>query len=152
MQATFLAMAICSLVSAQQVAFTSRAHLQCPVIVTSTQESKTFGFESIMVQNDGAAPVRAVRFQVTLKTRAGEEITDDRRIVVDLDPRDHKRVMVDLGHIEGLKQKAKSGRQESGLAILTIAAVEFEDGTVWEASGNAEGLPLDAPIQPLLKR
>src|SRR5271154_2751656 len=96
--ATFLSAPICG----QQVAFTSRAHLQCPMIVASTQESKVYGFESVVLQSDSANPVRAVRLKVTFRTRAGEEITDERRFVVDMEPRDKKRVVVDLGHIEGL--------------------------------------------------
>lgn len=95
-----------------------------------------------MLNADSDGPVRAVRFKVTFKTGTGEEITDDRRVVVDMEPRDHKRVIVDLGHIEGLKQLAKSRRQESGLAIITVAAVEFQDGSVWEDSGAVEGMPV----------
>lgn len=146
--ATFLLFSGCALVSGQQIAFTSRAHIQCPLIVTSTQESKTYGFESIMLQNDEATPVRAVRFKVTLKTGAGEEITDDRRIAVDMNAHDHKRLVVDLGHIEGLKQKTKSRQQESALAILTITSVEFQDGTLWDEPDPVLGTPTDAPMLP----
>src|SRR5580658_2898837 len=112
------------------------------MIVTSTQESKVYGFESVLLQSDSANPVRAVRLKVTFRTRAGEEITDERRFVVDMEPRDKKQVVVDLGHIEGLKQKARSREQESGLAILNIAAVEFEDGTLWEDDGPVQGIPV----------
>ncbi len=136
------------LVSGQQIAFTSRAHIQCPLIVTSTQESKTYGFESIILQNDEATPVRAIRLKVTFKTGAGEEITDDRRVPVDMDAHDHKRVVIDLGHIEGLRQKTKSRHQESGLAILTITSVEFQDGTLWDDPGSVVGTPVDTPILP----
>jgi hypothetical protein len=142
MAATFLAIAGCTIVCGQQVAFTSRIHLQSPVIVTSTQESKVYGFESVEIQSDSANPVRAVRLKVTFKTRAGEEITDERRFVVDMEARDKKRLTVDLGHIEGLRQKARSREQESGLAILTVAAVEFEDGSIWEDDGPVQGMPV----------
>lgn len=146
--ATFLLISGCTLVSGQQIAFTSRAHIQCPLIVTSTQESKTYGFESIVLQNDEAMPVRAIRLKVTLKTGAGEEITDDRRVTVDMDAHDHKRVVVDLGHIEGLRQKTKSRQQESALAILTITSVEFQDGTLWDEPDPVAGTPIDTPILP----
>jgi hypothetical protein len=135
-----------TLLFGQQIAFTSRVHIQAPVVIATTQESKTYGFESIELKGDATLPVRAVRFRVTFKTRAGEEVTDERRIVVNLEPRENKRVVIDLGHIEGLRQKAKSRQQESGLAILTVTAVEFEDGSIWEDSGPIEGTPISLPL------
>jgi hypothetical protein len=142
MATTFVVLWSCTLLCGQQIAFTSRVHLQSPVVITSIQESRTYGFDSVMLHADSGGPVRAVRFRVTFKTRAGEEITDDRRVVVDMESRDHKNVIVDLGHIEGLKQLAKSRQQESGLAVITVSAVEFQDGTVWEDSGAVEGIPV----------
>jgi len=131
----------------QQVAFTSRTHLQSPVLIASIQESKVYGFESVVLQNDDPKPVRAVRLKVIFKT--GEEITDERRFVVDMEARDHKRIAADLGHIEGLKQKAKSRGQEAGLAIITVTLVEFEDGTTWEEDGPVQGIPVQpARIAP----
>jgi hypothetical protein len=132
----------CTLLCGQQIAFTSRVHLQSPVVITSTQESKTYGFDSVLLHADNGGAVRAVRFKVTFKTTTGEEITDDRRIVVDMEPRDRKSIIVDLGHIEGLKQLAKSRQQKDGLAIITVAAVEFQDGTVWEDNSAVEGMPI----------
>jgi hypothetical protein len=126
----------------QQVAFTSRVHLQAPVLIASTQESKVYGFDSVELRADAGPPVKAVRLKVTFRTGAGEEITDDHRFVVDLASRESKRLIVDLGHIQGLKQLAQSRHQESGLAILSVVAVEFDDGSVWEDSGPVEGMPV----------
>ena len=97
-------------------------------------------------------PVRAVRLRVVLRTRAGEEVTDDRRIGVDLPPLDRKRVVVGLGHIEGLRQKAKSRGEEAGLATISIASVEFGDGSVWEAGGPTEGVPIEPLPLPRIPR
>ena len=144
----FFVLLIGTLLCGQQIAFTSRVHLQSPVVITSIQESKTYGFDSPMLHADSGGPVRAVRFKVTFKTIAGEEITDDRRVVVDMEPRDRKIVIVDLGHIEGLKQLAKSRQQKDGLAIITVAAVEFQDGTVWEESSPVQEMPVFDPVIP----
>jgi hypothetical protein len=117
----------------QQVAFTSRTYLQSPVSIVSVEASKEFGFDSVVLRNDGTAAIRAVRFRVTLQAAgAVDEIADDRRVPVSLQPRDTRRVVLGLGHIQGLKQQAKSRKQESALAIITVETVEFEAGGEWK--------------------
>ncbi len=65
-------------------------------------------------------------------------------MAAELAPHDAKKVITDLGHVQGLGQKVKSARQEKGLAILTVKLVEFADGTVWQPK-PAEGIPNVAP-------
>jgi hypothetical protein len=120
------------------------------VVLSSARDSKTFGFESVELWNDGALPVRAVRLRVTFREGIGDEVTDDRLVIVNLEPQDRKRVVIELGHMEGLRHRAKSRGQQSGLAILTIGVVEFQDGTVWEDNGPADGTPFE-PAPPPFK-
>jgi hypothetical protein len=123
------------------VAFTTRNPIDCPVSISSFAQSKVYGFESVRLQNDADAPVTAVEFTVTLRTDAGDEIAEERRVAADLPPHDAKKVVADLGHVQGLGQKVKSARQEQGLAILTVKLVEFADGTLWQPKGPIEGIP-----------
>src|SRR5580692_8887637 len=104
----------------QQLAFTSRTYVQSPVVITSVEDSKEFGFDSVTLRNDGSSAIVAIHFRITVRTGAGDEIADERRVAVSIDPRDSKRLVVGLGQIEGLKQQARSRQQESALVVLTI--------------------------------
>jgi hypothetical protein len=138
----------CGTAFCQQLAFTSRTYVQSPVVITSVEGSKEFGFDSVILRNDGPGAISAVHFQITLRTGDGDEIADERRVAVSLDPRDTKRVVVGLAQIEGLKQQAKSRKQESALVILTIESIEFQDGGEWKQTERDGGItidPVDAP-------
>jgi hypothetical protein len=138
----------CGTAFSQQLAFTSRTYVQSPVVITSVQGSKEFGFDSVAIRNDGPSAVTAIHFQITFRTAAGDEIADERRVAAGIDPRDTKRLVVGLAHIEGLKQQARSRKQENALVILTIESVEFQDGTEWKQTERDRGTPLD-PVQPV---
>src|SRR5580700_8745569 len=146
MALTLLALVNCAPAFAQQLAFTSRTYVQSPVVITSVEGSKEFGFNSVAIRNDGPSAVGAIHFLITFRTAAGDEIADERRVAVDIEPRDAKRIVVDLAQIEGLKQQARSRKQESALVILTIESVEFEDGSEWKQTERDRGTPLD-PVQ-----
>jgi hypothetical protein len=131
----------------QQVAFTSRTYVESPVLISSVEGSKEFGFDSVVLRNDGPDAIVAIHFQITFRTGAGDEIADERRVAVNLDPRDSKRLVVGLAQIEGLRQQARSRKQTSALAILTIESVEFQDGGEWKQSERDHGIIFD-PVQP----
>jgi hypothetical protein len=135
----------CQSLCAQQLAFTSRAYLQSPMIVESIESSKDYGFESVMVRNDAPETVIAVRLQVTLHSVTGDEIADERRVPVQVYPRETKRISVGMAQIKGLKDRLRSYRQDDGLAILTIEALEFRDGTEWKRPPIET---TDAPTKP----
>jgi hypothetical protein len=126
---------------AQQVSFTTRSSIDCPIAVASFVESRVYGFESVLLRNDGDHAVTAVQLRITLRTDSGEEVVEDRRFAVALQPRDEKRMNGDLGHIQGLTQKVRSAHQEKALAILTVKQVEFEDGSSWQTGQPLEGAP-----------
>lgn len=128
------------------VAFTTRNSFDCPVRISSFAQSKVYGFEFVTLENDGDVPVTAVEVTVTLRTDAGDEVVEERRLAADLKPRDTKRIVAEFGHVEGLGQKVKSARQEKGLAILTVKLVEFADGTSWQPKGLIEGVPAVKPL------
>jgi hypothetical protein len=132
----------------QQIAFTSRTYVQSPVVITSVEGSKEFGFDSLVLRNDGTNAISALHFQITLRTGAGDEIADERRIAVSLEPRDSKRLMVALAQIEDLRQQAKSRKLESALVILTIESVEFEGGGEWKQTERDSGTPIDPVDAP----
>jgi hypothetical protein len=130
-----------ALASDPELAFTTRNPFDCPVAISSFEQSKVYGFESVRLQNDGDASVTAVELTVTLRTDTGDEVAEERRVTAELAPHDAKKVIADLGHVQGLGQKIKSARQEKGLAILTVKLVEFADGTLWQPKEPVQGVP-----------
>jgi hypothetical protein len=149
---SLLAAMNCGTAFCQQVAFTSRTYVQSPVVITSVEPSKEFGFDSVVLRNDGPNAISAVHFQITFRTEAGDEIADERRVPVSLDPRDSKRVLVGLAQIEAFRQQAKSRKVDSALVILTIESVEFEDGSEWKQTERDSGAPIDPVDAPLRRK
>lgn len=147
MRAALLSLVLASAALAQQVAFTSRTYVLSPVTIVSFDSSKEYGFDSLTIRNDGARRITAIRVQIMFHSEAGDEIADERRVSVDIDPRDARHFTAAVGHIEGLKQLARSRRQSSALAILTVEAVEFADGSEWKQSEREQGAPID-PLRP----
>jgi hypothetical protein len=140
MRLLILIAAALALASDPELAFTTRNPFDCPVAISSFAQSKVYGFESVKLENEGDIAVAAVELTVTLRTDAGEEVAEERRVAAELAPHDAKKVVADLGHVQGLGQKVKLARQEKGLAILTVKLVEFADGTLWQPK-PVEGIP-----------
>jgi hypothetical protein len=133
----------------QQLAFTSRADLQSPVVIDSVLSSKEYGFESVALRNEGPDAISAVSFRIVFRTDAGDEVADERRVGVSIDPHDGKTARIDLGEVTGLRQLAKSRKQAAALVILTVESVEFRDGGEWKPKEPQSGVPsIDVPIQP----
>ena len=85
------------------------------------------------MRNEGNAAVSAVKFLITVRAEgADDEVADERRVAVSLEPRDSKKIAIGMGHVEGLKQRAKSRKQDAALVIITVEAVEFADGSEWK--------------------
>lgn len=127
----------------QQVAFTTRNLLDCPVEISSFAGSKAYGFESVVLRNEGDRTLAAVYLQVAFRNGPEDEVVEERRVDVEIEPHGSKRANADLGHAEGLRLKAKSAREEKTLAILSVKRVEFTDGTGWESKGPVEGVPIE---------
>jgi len=142
-----LIVAALALAADPDLAFTSRNPFDCPVSISSFAQSRVYGFESVKLQNDGDASVTAVELTVTLRTDAGDEIAEERRVAVVLPPHEAKSVVADLGHVQGLGQKAK----QKGLAILAVKVVEFADGSFWHPREPVQGIP-ELPPQSLKRK
>jgi hypothetical protein len=132
----------------QQLAFTSRADLQSPVVIDSVLSSKDFGFESVALRNEGPEAISAVHFRIVFRTDAGDEVADERRVGVSIDPHDGKTARIGLGEVTGLRLLARSRKQALALVILIVDAVEFRDGGEWRPEEPQSGIPvIDVPIQ-----
>lgn len=136
---------------AQQLAFSSRKYVEAPVTIAAVQSSDQFGFESLTMENSGAAAVSAVRFIVRLTLDGTDEVAEVRRVALRLEPRESRRVVIEMAHIKGLRDHVRSRGQEAALAVITVEDVEFQDGSEWRKA--AGGVHLDAPVDaPLLPK
>jgi hypothetical protein len=139
---------LCGSALCQELAFTSRKYFQSPVVITSVESSKKYGFDSVTLLNDGPGTISAVRFQITFRALGEDEIVDERRVAVNLEPRDSKRLTIGLAQIEGLRQLAKSRKQASALVIITIESVGFQDGGEWKQTERNGGVHYD-PVRAI---
>jgi hypothetical protein len=120
---------------APQLAFTSRAYVNSPVLLSAIESSTDFGFESVTLRNDGPEKASAVRLRVLLRSGSDEEVVDERRVPIDVARLETKRVVIGMAQIKGLRDHVSSLRQEAALVIITVEGVEFRDGTEWKNSG-----------------
>src|SRR5256885_15713000 len=105
----------CRITFCQQLAFTSRAYLQSPVALSSIESSAKFGFEAVVLRNEGSETISAVHLKLTLRAGMDDEIADERRVAVSIEPSASKRVVTELGHVQGLTQLVKSRKQSAAL-------------------------------------
>jgi hypothetical protein len=137
------------LAHAERVVFTMLTSPTCPVLVSAREQSKDFGFQSVLFRNDSDKPIHALYLAVTFytaKAREREEIVDSGHIYIELEPGEEKRLDVFLGRIQALNQKAKSVGQEVAWAKLFVDSVEFSDGSRWEMN-KAQEEPVDPPVR-----
>ena len=141
----------CGTALCQELAFTSRTYVQSPVVITSFDRSKEYGFDSVVLFNDGSSAISAVHFRITSRAGGDDEIVDERRVAVSLGPRNGKRLTIGLAQIEGIRQQAKSRKQASALLIITIESVEFQDGGEWKQTERNGGIHYD-PVRAIVPK
>jgi len=129
---------------AERVVFTMLTAPTCPVLASAPEQSKDFGFQTVLFRNDAEKPLQSVYLTVTFytaKTRDREEIVDSGHVYLNLGPGEMKRIDVFLGRIQALLQKMKSIREEVAWAKLFVSGAEFTDGSRWEMDKPPEGVP-----------
>jgi len=139
-----------TLAHAERLVFTLLTSPTCPVFASAHEQSKDYGFQSLLFRNDSDKPIQTLYLTVTFytaKTRDREEVVDSGHIYLTLEPGEQKRLDVFLGRIRALTQKANSAGQEVAWVKLFIDSAEFSDGSRWEASPPSEGIPIDRPIK-----
>jgi len=130
---------------AERVVFTMLTAPTCPVLASSPEGSKDFGFQTVLFRNDAEKSLQSVYLTVTFytaKTKDREEVVDSGHVYLNLEPGEIKRIDVFLGRIEALKQKAKSLGDEVAWAKLFVSGAEFTDGSRWEMDKPLEGVPV----------
>jgi hypothetical protein len=119
-----------------------------PVWISSPEESKDFGFQSLEILNDSDNAVASVHLKVTFSASGAlEEVVDSGHVYVSLEPGEQKRLDVFLGRVEALSQKLRSMRQPVAWVKVTVESVEFADASSWDP--EAPPMIEDPPAAPV---
>jgi len=146
--ATFFGTAVAD---TEHVVFTTRTTWGSPVVVSDPVTSKEFGFESVTLHNYSKQAIAALDLKVVLVTAESlDQEVDGARIHVALEAGRSKKVDVYLGQIKALQQKAHTMRLDPAVTVLTVASVDFADGTLWNSHDGQP--PVDFPVTPFKLR
>jgi hypothetical protein len=132
----------CSFVRAQTVAFELQAYRDGPISLVNFSPG-TFRAESdrrqfFTVKNESDKVTAAVVFQQTIGTGSRTEILTIERVSVIIRPREKKRLSISVRDVWAQLQAAVKSGETVGKPVLSVAVVEFIDGSAWSA-------PLDRP-------
>jgi hypothetical protein len=134
---------------AERLVFTMLTSPSCPVLASAPEQSKDFGFQSVLFRNDSDKSIQTLYLTVTFytaKSRDREEVVDSAHLYIALEPGEQKRMDVFLGRIQALTQKVKSVGQSVAWVKLFVDSAEYSDGTRWDGNQPSEGTPLDRPV------
>ena len=138
-----------TLAHAERLVFTMLTWPTCPVLASAAEQSKDFGFQSVLFRNDSEKSIHALYLTVTFytaKSREREEAVDSGHVYIELEPGEEKRLDVFLARTEALNQKAKSAGQDVAWVKLFIDSAEFADGSRWDMHAILQD-PTDVPAK-----
>jgi|SRR5579862_9042833 len=123
-----------TLARAEHLVFTMLTSPTCPVLITAAQQSRDFGFQSVLFRNDSYQSIQSVSLTVTFHAaeRENDEIVDSSRVYLDLQPGEEKRLDVFLARIEALLQKTRAEGKDVVWVTLFADSADFADGTRWD--------------------
>jgi hypothetical protein len=132
---------------AQHLVFTTVTPGTSPVWISSPEQSKDFGFQTLEILNDSDNAIESVHLKVMFSVNdSPEELVDSGHVYISLEPGDRKRLDVFLGRIEALNQKLREMRQQVAWVKVTVESVEFADGSRWDP--DAPVVLVDPPEPP----
>jgi hypothetical protein len=85
------------------------------------------------VKNESDKIAAAVVFQQTIGSGPGAEIVTIERVSIVMRPRETKRLSVSVRDVSNRLQAAIHAGETAGKPVLSVAVVEFTDGTAWHA-------------------
>jgi hypothetical protein len=133
--------------SAQNLVFTTRVHVACPVQMSAIAQTKDLGFQSVVFHNDTRKPIDTVHLSVSLWLESGEEIVENASFLVMLAPGESKRVTVGMGRVAELTNKARASHRPVQV-ILFVHAADFTDGESWSGDEPYIDIPTERSPRP----
>lgn len=122
---------------AQTIGFDLQTRQDSPItLVTFTPSTFRTGQDRrqfITVKNDSDKATAAVVFQQTLSSGSTSEIVALERVSIIIRPREKKRLSISVRDVwDRIRTAVKAGEAYSN-PVLSVAVVEFIDGTAWNA-------------------
>ena len=125
------------MVHAQTLDFQLQTHPDCPIALLnfapSTIRSVADRRRFLTVKNESDKIAAAVVFQQTLGSEPTAEIVTIERVSIIIRPRETKRLSVSVRDVSNRLQAAINAGESAGKPVLSVAVVEFTDGTSWHA-------------------
>ena len=127
----------CAFADAQTIAFELQKYQDSPIalvnVAASAVRMESDRRQFLTVQNGSDKAVIALVFQQTIGSGSKTEIVSLERVSIIIRTREKKRLSVSVREVwERLQAAAKAG-ETVGKPALSVAAVEFIDGSVWSA-------------------
>ena len=124
-------------VHAQTVDFQLQTRPDCQIallsLAPSTIRSESDRRRFLTVKNESEKFAAAVVFQQTIGSGPGAEIVTIERVSIIIRPRETKRLSVSVRDVSNRLQAAANGGEALGKPVLSVAVVEFTDGSAWHA-------------------
>lgn len=127
----------CTSAHAQTIAFELQTNLGNPITLVNLTQG-TFRTQSdrrqfLTVKNESDKVTAAVIFQQAIGSGSKTEIVALERVSVIIRPREKKRLSVSVRDVWNQLQATVKAGEATGKPVLSVAAVEFIDGSAWSA-------------------
>src|SRR5260370_20466383 len=127
----------CAFAHAQTIAFELQTHPDSPIALVNSIPG-TFRTESdrrqfLTVKNESDKVTAAVVFQQAIGSGSKTEIVTIERVSVIIRPHEKKRLSVSVRDVSNQLQAAVKAGETIGKPVLSVAVVEFIDGSAWSA-------------------
>jgi hypothetical protein len=127
----------CTFAHAQTFAFELQTQPASPVALVnftpSTYRTQSDRRQFFAVKNECDKVTAAVVFQQTIGSGSRTEIVSLERVSIIIRPREKKRLSVSVRDVWNNLQTAFKAGETVGKPVLSVAVVEFIDGTSWSA-------------------
>ena len=127
----------CTIAHAQTIAFELQAIPDSPVALVSlipgTIRVASDRRQFVTVKNESDKVTVAVVFQQTIGNGSKTEIVTIERVSIVMRPHEKKRLSVSVRDVWNQLQAAGKAGETIGKPVLSIAVVEFIDGSSWSA-------------------
>jgi hypothetical protein len=129
--------ALGSLAHAQTVDFELRTYPLCPIVFAGgsarTPAPGVPARQFVTIQNGSKRTAAAVTFQQTVSQGSKTGIVAIERVAIVIPPGEKRRVSMAVADMSGRLESARQSGESPGRPVLSVVAVEFLDGTGWNA-------------------
>jgi hypothetical protein len=132
----------CTFAHAQTITFEFQTPLDSPIkfvnFTPGTLRAQSDRRQFLTVKNESDKAAAAVVFQQAIASGSKTEVITLERVSIIIRPREKKRLSVSVRDVWNQLQTAVKSGETIGKPVLSVAAVEFIDGSSWSASLDRE--------------